>query len=533
MNCIVTRHLILYQQSTIMLRNLPIGTQTFDILREQNMVYVDKTEHIHRLLTTTRQVFFARPRRFGKSLTLSTIRCIYEGKKQIFEGLWIENNWDWTKRNPIIHIAFNGFDFAEMSLEDAIKGQMQEIAEAHQHVLKASTYANMFRELMRELAKQKARVVVLIDEYDKPIVDFLDKDKQHIAKANRDTLSNFYGVIKECDPYIEFLILTGVSKFTQTSIFSKLNHLDDITLDKKFVNLVGYTPQELEDNFSDWLEQAHQNMPHLSREQFMDCVKMWYNGYSWDAKQTVYNPFSVMRFMQKGIFEGNWFTSGTPRFLIDLMREQEDFLYHKLKLSSRLVDSYDIEKINIRTLLFQTGYLTIKEIDYGNAEFTLDYPNREVEEAMYSYILDEILDLPQYEAGVPLIQLRDAFRQNNIEKAMNILHSLLKDVPNQLIKGKRENFFHTFVHLTFRYVGFNFESELNTSDGRMDCVLKSKTHIYIIEFKYNLSAEVALQQIIDQDYASKFTTDGRPIVLLGVNFSSRKRGIGAWKMQLL
>jgi hypothetical protein len=515
-----------------MLRNLPIGTQTFHILREQNMVYVDKTEHIHRLLTTTRQVFFARPRRFGKSLTLSTIRCIYEGKKQLFEGLWIENNWDWTKRNPIIHIAFNGFDFAETPLEDALKRQMQLIAEEYEYVLKAAAYPDMFRELLRILAKQKARVVVLIDEYDKPIVDFLDKDKQHIAKVNREILSNFYGVLKECDPYIEFLMLTGVSKFTQTSIFSKLNHLEDITLDENFVNLVGYTPQELDDNFSDWLDKAHKKTPHFNREQFMDWVKMWYNGYSWDGVQTLYNPFSIMCFMQKGIFEGNWFTSGTPRFLMTLMREQDSFLYHQLVAPASLVDSYDIENIDIRTLLFQTGYLTIKGIDYENGDFTLDYPNREVEEALNMYILGEISNKPHTMVGTPLIELRYAFRQNNIEKAMNILHSLLKDVPNQLIKGKRENFFHTFVHLTFRYVGFNFESELNTSDGRMDCVLKSKTHIYILEFKYNLSPEVALQQIIDNDYAAKFTTDGRPIVLIGVNFSSRKRGIGEWKMQI-
>jgi Predicted AAA-ATPase/PD-(D/E)XK nuclease superfamily len=516
-----------------MLRNLPIGTQTFSILREQNMVYVDKTEHIHRLLTTSRQVFFARPRCFGKSLTLSTIRSIYAGEKHLFEGLWIENNWDWTKRNPIIHIAFNGIDFADTPLDDAIKGQMQEIAEAHQHVLKATTYSNMFRELLRELPKQKGRVVVLIDEYDKPIVDFLDKDKQHIAKANREILSNFYGVLKEADPFIEFLMLTGVSKFTQTSVFSKLNQLKDISMQKDFVNMVGYTQQELEDNFSDWLDNARQSVPHLSREQFMERVKMWYNGYSWDAVQTVYNPFSVMCFMQKGIFEGNWFTTGTPRFLIGLMREQESFLHHNLTLSARMVNTYDIESLNIRTLLFQTGYLTIKAIDYENGEFTLDYPNWEVEEAMYSYILDEILHLPEYDASTPLIQLRKAFQQNNIEKAMNILHSMLKDVPNQIIKGKRENFFHTFIHLTFRYVGFDFESELNTSDGRMDCVLKSKTHIYILEFKYNQSAEAALQQIIDKDYAAKYTTDGRQIALIGINFSSRKRGIGAWKMVLV
>jgi hypothetical protein len=515
------------------MRNLPIGTQTFSILRELNMVYVDKTEHIHRLLTTSRQVFFARPRRFGKSLTLSTIRSIYEGEKHLFEGLWIENNWDWTKRNPVIHIAFNGFDFDTVPLEDAIKGQMQEIAAAHQYVLQATTYSNMFRELLRELAKQKGRVVVLIDEYDKPIVDYLDRDKLHIAKANRQTLSNFYGVLKESDPYIEFLILTGVSKFTQTSLFSKLNQLQDISLNPNFVNLVGYTQQELSDNFSDWLDSARRTVPHLNREQFMDWVKVWYNGYSWDGVQTVYNPFSVMCFMQKGIFEGNWFTSGTPRFLMTLMREQDHFLYNQLRTPANMVDSYDIENINIRTLLFQTGYLTIKSIDYEYGTFDLDYPNREVEEALDMYILDEISQKPPNTVGAPLIELRSAFKDNDIEKAMNILHSLLKDVPNQLIKGKRENFFHTFIHLTFRYVGFDFESELNTSDGRMDCVLKSKTHIYIIEFKYNQSAEAALQQIIDKDYASKYTNDARQTVLLGINFSSRKRGIGAWKMVLV
>ncbi len=516
-----------------MLRNLPIGTQTFSILREQNMMYVDKTEHIHRLLTTSRQVFFARPRRFGKSLTLSTIRAIYEGKKELFTGLWIENNWDWSRQNPVFHIAFNGLDFAEQPLETAIEDRMRRIAKENDHDLKTTTYSLMFEELLYEISKKKGRVVLLIDEYDKPIVDFLDKDKQHIAKRNREILSNFYGVIKEADPYIEFLMLTGVSKFTQTSIFSKLNHLKDISLNEDFVNLVGYTPQELEGNFGDWLEKAREKMPHLNREQFMERVKMWYNGYSWDGIQTVYNPFSVMLFMEKGIFEGNWFTSGTPYFLIGLMREQDDYLYNNLKTSAALVDSYSIENLNIRTILFQTGYLTIKEIDYEHGNYVLDYPNREVEEAMSSYLLDEILHLPQYQAGIPLLQLRDAFSANNIEKVMTIMHSMLKDVPNQLIKGKRENFFHTFVHLTFRYVGFDLESELNTSDGRMDCVLKSKTHIYILEFKYNLSAEAALQQIIEKEYAAKYAADGRQIVIIGVNFSSRKRGIGAWKMQLV
>jgi hypothetical protein len=515
------------------MKNLPIGIQTFEKIITLGYLYVDKTEHIHRLLTTCNQVFFARPRRFGKSLTLSTIRAIYAGKKELFKGLWIENNWDWTKRNPVIHIAFNGIDFAEQSLEKAIEGRLRRIAQEHKHDLKATTYATMFEELLYELSNKKGRVVLLIDEYDKPIVDFLDKDKLHIAKANREILSNFYGVIKESDPYIEFLILTGVSKFSQTSIFSKLNHLDDITLDKRFVNLVGYTPQELTDNFSDWLEQPHKNMPHLSHEQFMDRVKMWYNGYSWDGVQTVYNPFSVMGFMQKGLFEGNWFMSGTPTFLIKLMREQDDYLHDHIKLAARLVHSYDIENLNLRTIMFQAGYLTIKEIDYEYGNYALDYPNWEVEEAMSSYILDEILNLPENEASIPLLQLRDAFRQNNIEKVMKILHSMLKDVPNQLVKGKRENFFHTFVHLTFRYVGLEFDSEINTSDGKMDCVLKSKTHIYILEFKYNLSAEAALKQIHDKDYAAKYTTDGRQIALIGVNFSSRKRGIGAWKMEAL
>ena len=511
------------------MRILPIGTQTFDILREENMIYVDKTEHIHRLITGSRQVFFARPRRFGKSLTLSTIRAIYEGKKHLFEGLWIENNWDWQQRNPIIHISFSGFDFAETPLRAAIERQLNLVAREHNYAFEATSYPDMFQELMRELAKQKGRVVVLIDEYDKPIIDFLDKDKQHIAKENRDTLSNFYGVIKDADPYIKFLMLTGVSKFTQTSIFSRLNHLKDITIDENFVNLVGYTPQELEMNFGEWLDKVHRKIPHLSREDFMNHVKMWYNGYSWDGVQSVYNPFSVMCFMEKGFFEGNWFTTGTPRFLIELMREQDSFLHHKLKVPASLVNSYDISELDIRTIMFQTGYLTIKKIDAYNGNYTLDYPNREVEEALETYILGGILGRNHNQTSVPLVALRDAFRQNNLQRAIDIMHSLLKDVPNQLLKGKRESFFHTFVHLTFRFVGFDFESEINTSDGRMDCVLKSKTHIYIIEFKYNQSADIALQQILDKDYAAKYATDSRAVVLMGINFSSRKRGVGDWK----
>ena len=513
------------------MKKLPIGIQTFSKLREDDCIYVDKTELIYKILTTSRAYFLSRPRRFGKSMTISTLKSIYEGEKQYFRGLWIEDKWNWEKKHPVIHIAFNALGYVELGLPQAITNELKAIAHKYNIELVSQSYDTLFRELIEKLAALKGRVVILIDEYDKPIIDFLEKEKRPIAEQNRAALRQFYSIIKDADPYIEFFLMTGVSKFSQTGIFSNLNHLNDLTLDQRFVNLVGYTPNELNQYFAEWLDYAAQSFPDLSKEQFMAHIRLWYNGYSWDGINTVYNPYSILNFLQKRSFENFWFKTGTPTFLLKLMREQNDFLFNNLTASDTLIDSYDLENLDLRTILFQTGYLTIKHIDRMNGIYTLDYPNREVEQALTDYILAEILHTSHTSTAIPVFNIKAAFLKNDVEKVVKIINAILKDVPSPLLRGKKEDFYHALVHLHFRYLGLLMDSEVNTSDGRMDAVVKTPSHIYIIEFKLNQSAEKALQQIKDKDYAAKYTTENKPIVLVGINFNSRKKAIGAWKME--
>jgi Predicted AAA-ATPase/PD-(D/E)XK nuclease superfamily len=512
------------------MENLPIGIQTFEKLRESNFLYVDKTEMIFKLFSGAKLYFLSRPRRFGKSMTISTIKSLFEGKKEYFKGLWIEDKWDWTKRNPVIHFSFNAISYGELGLPKALTNELNSIAEKNGITLKSESYDGLFRELIEKLSESKGRVVILIDEYDKPIIDFLEKTNQNIAVENRRVLRNFYSIIKNADPHIEFFFMTGVSKFSQTGIFSNLNHLLDLTLNDDFVNLVGYTPSELAFYFKDWLDYAWQKFPELTRDEFVDWVKIWYNGYSWDGEQTVYNPYSILLFLSNRRFDGYWFSTGTPTFLLNLMREQEDFIFNALKVGNVLLDSYDIENLNVRTIMFQAGYLTVKHVDRFTGIYTLDYPNREVEQAMSHYIMAELLHSDFTSSAIPVHQIKEAFGKNDVEKVIKIINALLKDVPNPLLKGKKEDFYHALVHLHFRYLGLLMDSEVNTSDGRMDAVVRTPTHIYILEFKLNESAEKALQQIIDKDYPAKYATDGREIHMIGINFNSRKKAIGSWKM---
>ena len=512
------------------MEKLPIGIQTFSEIRKNDYLYVDKTELIHKLVQGGKVNFLSRPRRFGKSMTISTVKSLFEGEKQYFKGLWIEDKWDWTKQNPVIHFSFNAMSYGELGLPKAITNELNSIAKKHDITLESESYDSLFRELIEKLSESKGRVVILIDEYDKPIIDFLEKKDQHIAVENRRVLRNFYSIIKNADPDIEFFFMTGVSKFSQTGIFSHLNHLKDLTLNDDFVNLVGYTHSELAFYFKDWFDFAWQKFQDLTREAFIDYVKVWYNGYSWDGENAVYNPYSILLFLSNRRFDGYWFSTGTPTFLLNLMREQEEFIFNSLKAGNVLLDSYDIENLNVRTIMFQAGYLTVKHVDRYTGIYTLDYPNREVEQALSHYIMAELLHSDYTSTAIPVHQIKEAFEKNDIEKVVKIINSLLKDVPNPLLRGKKEDFYHAMVHVHFRYLGLLMESEVNTSDGRMDATVRTKSHIYILEFKLNESAEKALQQIIDKDYPAKYATDGREIQMIGINFNSRKKAIGSWKM---
>ena len=262
-------------------------------------------------------------------------------------------------------------------------------------------------------------------------------------------------------------------------------------------------------------------------------IKLWYNGYSWDGETSVYNPYSILLFLQKRAFENYWFATGTPTFLINLIKERQIFDFNQITAPGSLLDSYEPDDIDIRTLLFQTGYLTIKHIDIYNGVYTLDYPNREVEQSMHNYLIAVLLGKRMGDTPKPIFDVQNAFRQNNIERVITIINSLLKDVPSLLINPKNEHFYHSLVHLHFRYLGLIMDSEVHTSDGRMDAVVKTNTHIYIIEFKIDQSAEIALAQIKDKSYYQKYAIENKTVVGIGINFDTEKRAIGNYLTETL
>ncbi|RMG83028.1 MAG: AAA family ATPase, partial [Bacteroidetes bacterium] len=302
-----------------MKQKFPLGIQTFSEIRENDLLYVDKTEAICNLINAGKYFFLSRPRRFGKSLTLSTIKALFQGNKDLFRGLWAEKNHDWKTTHPVVHFSFSSIGYKELGLENALHRQLDELAGDFHIVLTEEGLSRRFREFIKKLAADH-QVVLLIDEYDKPIIDYLDDMPQ--ARANQQMLKTFYSVLKDADPYIRFLLITGVSKFSKVSIFSELNNLTDLTLHPRFSTLTGYTQGELEYYFAEDID-ALTDILALDRNELVDLIKEWYDGYSWDGKNFLYNPYSILSFFDRGQFGNFWFSTGTPTFLIKLLKEKK------------------------------------------------------------------------------------------------------------------------------------------------------------------------------------------------------------------
>ena len=506
-----------------MKQKLPIGIQSFWKLRTRNLLYVDKTEIIYRLTTSSDYNFLSRPRRFGKSLTLSTINALFRGEKELFDGLWIQDHWDWTQQHPVIHISFSSIGYKELGLEKAIEIQLKEIAKKANLALLKKGISQLFEELIKKLSKQN-KVVLLIDEYDKPIIDYLDTVEQ--AKEHQKILKSFYSIIKDADLYIRFLMITGVSKFSKVSIFSELNNLEDITIDWRFAALVGLTQEELENNFENHL-QASQERLKINRDQLLTELKEWYNGYSWDGEVFVYNPFSLLNFFHKSAFLNFWFSTGTPTFLVDLLRERQLYNLGKVEVGQAAFDSFDIENIDSYSLLFQTGYLTIKQVEPFGL-YLLDFPNREVKDSMLQYLVAGFSN-GAYSQSTPIVlKLRKAFLANDYNKIVLIINSLFKSIPSHIFIKEKEAYYHSVVFLVFQYLGKFIEAEVNTSDGRIDAVVQTDTHIYVLEFKLDESADAAIQQIQTKGYGEKYQSAAKQIIGLGINFSSSTKSVDGW-----
>ncbi|MDX2245770.1 MAG: AAA family ATPase [Bacteroidia bacterium] len=387
---------------------------------------------------------------------------------------------------------------------------------------------DQFRELIHSLSESYGKVVILIDEYDKPIIDYLGKDITQ-AKEHQGIMRSFYSVIKDADPLIEFFLITGISKFSKVSLFSDLNNLYDLSIDQNYSTLLGYTQEELEAYFSSYFPKVMQRKNITSREEFLQQVRLWYNGYSWDGRHFVYNPFSILSFFQNGDFYNFWFESGTPSFLLELMKSQNFYKVEGLEVDALTFAGYDIEHLQSLPVLFQTGYLTIKSrTDLGL--YVLDYPNKEVRDAMYGHILGDLRnDQPGFSA-VFMVELRKAFYANDIETVIDVIKSLFARIPYQIFIANQEAYYHSLLYIAFQFLGsYTVETEVSTNRGRIDAVVHTPTDIYVIEFKLDKPAEAALEQIRQKKYYEKYTHSGKPIHLLGIGFSSEAKSVADWK----
>ncbi len=509
------------------MKGLPVGIQEFAKLRNEGFVYVDKTEYIYKMINSASYFFLSRPRRFGKSLLLNTIKEIFNGNKHLFEGLWIYDKVDWEV-HPVIKISFSKTDYAGMGLAAAIDNMLERIAATYDITLSQPTFSLKFEELIQKLAKDK-KVVILIDEYDKPIIDYIDDIPQ--AEENRKILKNFYSIIKDSDSFIKFFLITGVSKFSQVSIFSDLNNLNDITLNRKYATMLGYTQEELAHYFEGYIKELGAFYKD-DYEDIYEQIKINYNGYSWDGRHFVYNPFSVLNLFDNMEFADYWFATGTPTFLMQLIREREYTIFdiEKRRIFKSELNKYDITNLSLIPLLFQTGYLTIKESD-SHGILLLDFPNAEVERSFTIHVLAAMEDSKVETASSLLVQLIYALRDNKIDKFIELVNIVFKGI-SYTITDNKEKYFHSIFYIIVKLLGFTIESEVLTIDGRIDAVITTAHHIYVLEFKINQDAKVALQQIKDKGYHLKYATESKSLSLIGINFDMERKVIDDYVVEV-
>ena len=494
---------------------LPIGIQTFSEIREEGYVYVDKTRAIHNLVTGGKVYFLSRPRRFGKSLLVSTLEALFRGQRGLFEGLWICDHWDFEE-SPVVKIDFSGVRTKQPDvLVRFISNTLTDLA-AHNGVdiPDGLSYCEQFHALLGALSR-KGKVAVLVDEYDKPIIDHLDDPE--VAVENRDILQSFYSVLKKADPFLRFVLITGVSKFTKTSVFSGLNQLRDITLAESYSTMLGYTQDELATYLGDRMDLLRDHLP-LPGSDAVEQVRDWYNGYSWDGKCFVYNPFSILNLLESRRFSNYWFASGTPTFLVKCIRQErvtlEDF--DGKTVGEEAFDAFDADHLDLTAILFQTGYLTIGSIEEvgGLRAYHLTYPNVEVRHSLAKHIMADFLERKPGEVEPVVMQLKQALMGRDLDRFLTVLRSVFAGIPAQLHIA-REAYYHSLFYMLLTLMGAKINLEVLTDKGRVDAVVDLPDAIYVVELKMG-AADDALTQIKARRYQERFLGRGKPVYLLGI-----------------
>ncbi|MCI0692959.1 ATP-binding protein [candidate division KSB1 bacterium] len=521
------------------MKKLPISISNFETLITGNNVYVDKTRYIHHMVSEGMFYFLSRPRRFGKSLLVSTLKALFEGRKELFKGLWIESaDWDW-KPHPVAVIDFNGISHGTPeTLKQGLWLALKEIAQQYQINLSSQLLPESFKEVIIGLSRYSgARVVILVDEYDKPLISHLGKGKAalEIAKQNREVLREFYGVLKEgnVNEALKFVFITGISKFTRVSIFSELNNLNDLTMHPAYAALVGYTQEELETSFKDFIQTLSKNK-NESYQAVLDKLKLWYNGYRFtDEDSLVYNPYSILHVLQRETFENYWFETGTPAFLVDLIKEKKYPIpdIENLQLQGMSFSTYDLDHLELEPLLFQSGYVTIHGFD--GVRYRLGYPNQEVKTSFLSFLYKSLVDIPSTTLKEQYTRLHEFLAQEEIEPFIETANAILSAIPYPHVRKQGESYYHTIFYLMLSASGVLVHTEVLNIRGRVDMEVHFQDKVYIVELKCNQSAKKAIAQIKAKKYFEKYLQSGKKILLLGINFNTQERRIEDWRVEVV
>ena len=510
-------------------RRLPLGIQTFRELRERGCYYVDKTAYMAWLADEGKHYFLSRPRRFGKSLFLDTLKELFEGNEPLFEGLAVHDTWDWSVRHPVLRLSFGSGHFRAAGNLAADLADQLDVIEADAGVAgRPGPAPARFRRLIRVLHERAGqRVVVLVDEYDKPILDVLDVPD--LARANRDLLRSVYAVVKDADAHVRFTFLTGVSKFSKVSLFSGLNNLTDITLDPRFSTVCGYTEADLDTVFAAELD-------GLDRDE----VRHWYDGYNWLGEENVYNPYDVLLLLRNRTFDAWWFETGTPSFLVEtlLARGVGSTALDGMAGSADLLSSFDVDHVATEALLFQTGYLTIAGVENlgGKTLYRLGYPNREVRQSLNERLL-RAMTPEASQQGMREIRLYRLLRSNDFTGLRTFFEAFFAGIPHDWHRkndiARYEGWYASVFYSHFAALGLDVVVEEGSSRGRLDMAVRFDDQVCLFEFKVVEAAPegAALAQLKAKRYADKYRGLGRPIHLIAVEFSRETRNVAAFEVE--
>ena len=518
-------------------RKLPIGIQDFEKIRKENFLYVDKTEYVYRLVQSGIPYFLSRPRRFGKSLFLSTLRYYFEGKKELFCGLKIEelerDNQDAWQEYPVFYIDFNKTNFkADSALEDVLDEHLREWESVYGNEDSGSPLPERFRHLIKKACEITGkRVVVLVDEYDKPLLEGGITER---IEHNKAVFKGFFSTLKSYDRYLKFVFLTGVTKFSKVSIFSDLNHLMDISLSADYAHICGISEKELKQYFMPEIE-AMALEQELSAGECLGRLKKMYDGYRFHQKsEGIYNPFSLLNSLQEKEYGMYWFSTGTPTFLIDKLKESgfdaKRITEGKLYADANELTDYRYDNPNPVPLFYQTGYLTIKGYDKKYRSYRLDYPNDEVRYGFMESLAPMFLHNESSPNPLDIRAFGMDIEAGDTDSLRDRFSALFSRLPYPSDEKVIEQNFQNVIYIVFMLLGQFVVTEWHSAKGRADCVVETDDYVYIFEFKRDKSARDALQQIEDAGYAKPYAADGRTLLKIGVNFNSSERTIDDWEV---